>query len=98
MNPPIYGADTPMTLFRPDCKGWGLTEFQDLLKAKMQRTIPGVTTPMAYFGMWKARSCRFSSKPQATERTVGRGGVEVGLATRTVSGGPLQPHAVPCTL
>lgn len=55
MNPPLYGADTPMSLFDQNAKGWGLGNLADLLKEKGVPEIPGVTTPMAYFGMWKAR-------------------------------------------
>lgn len=56
INPPTYGADTPLSLFRPDCNGWGLTDIGDLLKEKDLPEIPGVTTPMTYFGMWKVLS------------------------------------------
>lgn len=57
INPPLYGADTPMSLFGSHCKGWALTDLADLLKEKGVPEIPGVTTPMSYFGMWKARLC-----------------------------------------
>ena len=63
MNPPLYGADTPMSLFDQNAKGWGLGNLADLLKEKGVPEIPGVTTPMAYFGMWKARP------PAPTHRT-----------------------------
>ena len=53
INPPTYGADTPLSLFRPDCDGWGLKDLGDLLKGKEMPDIPGVTSPMTYFGMWK---------------------------------------------
>ena len=56
MNPPLYGADTPMSLFGSHCKGWALTDLGDLLKEKGVPEIPGVTTPMSYFGMWKVWS------------------------------------------
>ena len=56
MNPPLYGADTPMSLFDTHCKGWGLSDISDLLKEKGVPEIPGVTTPMSYFGMWKVSS------------------------------------------
>jgi hypothetical protein len=64
INPPIYGADTPMSLFDSHVKGWGLGSISDLLKDKGLPDIPGVTTPMAYFGMWKvswANACQRGS-------------------------------------
>lgn len=56
MNAPLYGADTPVTLFGQHCKGWSLCDLADLLKQKGVEAIPGVTTPMSYFGMWKVRT------------------------------------------
>jgi hypothetical protein len=42
-----------MSLFDSHVKGWSLGALSDLLKQKGLPEIPGVTTPMAYFGMWK---------------------------------------------
>ena len=33
--------------------GWNLRDLQDLLHLCKVPEIPGVTTPMTYFGMWK---------------------------------------------
>jgi hypothetical protein len=63
MNPPLYGADTPMSLFDPHCKGWALSNLIDLLKQKGVPEIPGVTTPMSYFGMWKVRYVHAPEEP-----------------------------------
>ena len=56
INAPLYGADTPSSLF-DNCLdfGWNLHDLQDLLKEYDVPSIPGVTTPMTYFGMWKVR-------------------------------------------
>ena len=61
INPPLYGADTPISLFKQNCNGWGLSDIGDLLKEKNVPDIPGVTTPMTYFGMWKV--CRVVCYP-----------------------------------
>ena len=56
LSPPYYGADTPHSLF--DAKldwGWNLRKLQCLLSERRIPKIPGVTTPMTYFGMWKVR-------------------------------------------
>eukprot|EP01024_Parvocaulis_polyphysoides_P015087 TRINITY_DN1647_c0_g1_i1.p2 TRINITY_DN1647_c0_g1~~TRINITY_DN1647_c0_g1_i1.p2 ORF type:complete len:375 (-),score=37.72 TRINITY_DN1647_c0_g1_i1:235-1359(-) len=54
-NPPIYGADTPQSLFDENLEwGWNLRNLGCLLKQHGVPPIPGVTTPMTYFGMWKA--------------------------------------------
>lgn len=55
VNPPVYGADTPLSLF--DAKlpwGWNLRDLDCLFKEYNVPEIPGVTSPMTYFGMWKA--------------------------------------------
>lgn len=58
VKPPLYGADTPVSLFDEKLEfGWNLHDLQDLLKEYDVPAIPGVTTPMAYFGMWKVRDC-----------------------------------------
>jgi hypothetical protein len=72
MNPPLYGADTPMSLFGSHCKGWALTDLGDLLKQKGVPEIPGVTTPMSYFGMWKVRRALLALRCAHFIITVGR--------------------------
>ena len=53
INPPLYGADNPTSLFDSVSEyGWNLNHLQDLLKKHDVAPIPGVTTPMVYFGMW----------------------------------------------
>lgn len=55
MNPPIYGADTPVSLFDESVPwGWNLRKLDCLFKEYKVPDIAGVTTPMTYFGMWKA--------------------------------------------
>lgn len=55
MNPPIYGADTPVSLFDEEVPwGWNLKKLGCLFKEYEVPDIAGVTTPMTYFGMWKA--------------------------------------------
>ena len=55
MNPPIYGADTPLSLFDEKIPwGWNLRKLDCLFKEYNVPEIAGVTTPMTYFGMWKA--------------------------------------------
>lgn len=55
INAPLYGADTPMSLFDDKISnGWSLKNLEDLLKEKDVPEIPGVTSPMTYFGMWKS--------------------------------------------
>eukprot|EP01025_Chloroclados_australasicus_P066147 TRINITY_DN9052_c1_g1_i2.p2 TRINITY_DN9052_c1_g1~~TRINITY_DN9052_c1_g1_i2.p2 ORF type:complete len:392 (+),score=27.34 TRINITY_DN9052_c1_g1_i2:164-1339(+) len=54
-NPPIYGADTAQSLFDDELDwGWNLRNLGCLLKQQKIASIPGVTAPMTYFGMWKA--------------------------------------------
>lgn len=55
INPPLYGADTPVSFFdeRLDY-GWNLRRLGCLLSEFDVPEIPGVTTPMAYFGSWKS--------------------------------------------
>ena len=51
VNPPLYGADTPTSLFdRHVPWGWNLRRLDCLLKDYDLPKIPGVNTPMAYFG------------------------------------------------
>ncbi|KAL6759071.1 JmjC domain, hydroxylase-domain-containing protein [Haematococcus lacustris] len=55
LNPPLYGADTPQSFFDKSLPyGWNLRNLGDLLKHKDVPDIPGVTTPMTYFGMWRS--------------------------------------------
>ena len=58
LNPPLYGADTPVSLFDEHVSwGWNLRNLSDLLKQHKVPDIPGVTSPMTYFGMWRAFFC-----------------------------------------
>lgn len=53
-NPPLYGADTPQSLFDEKVEfGWNLRKLGCLLHKYGVQDIPGVTTPMTYFGMWR---------------------------------------------
>lgn len=55
LNPPVYGADTVMSLFDDKVSfGWNLRDLGCLWKAYNVPQIGGVTSPMTYFGMWKA--------------------------------------------
>ena len=54
MKSPLYGADTPLSLFDEKLNfGWNLRNLGCLLSKYKVPDIPGVTTPMTYFGMWK---------------------------------------------
>ncbi|KAL3133396.1 hypothetical protein ABBQ38_007265 [Trebouxia sp. C0009 RCD-2024] len=54
-NPPLYGADTPQSLFDEKLEfGWNLRKLGCLLQQYGVQDIPGVTTPMTYFGMWRS--------------------------------------------
>ena len=56
MAPPYYGADTPHSFFDKELPfGWNLRDLKCLLSQHNVPKIPGVTTPMTYFGMWKVR-------------------------------------------
>ena len=53
-SPPVYGADNPVSFFDEHLPwGWNLRDLQDLLHVCNCPDIPGVTSPMTYFGMWK---------------------------------------------
>ena len=52
-NAPMYGADSPGTLFGPAVKAWNVAELPSLLHA-LSYKIPGVTLPFLYFGQWKS--------------------------------------------
>mmetsp|Transcript_18452 Transcript_18452/g.39647 ORF Transcript_18452/g.39647 Transcript_18452/m.39647 type:complete len:650 (+) Transcript_18452:443-2392(+) len=55
INPPLYGADTPVSFFDEKLPyGWNLRNLGDLLKTRDVPSVPGVTTPMTYFGMWRS--------------------------------------------
>ncbi|GBF97022.1 hypothetical protein Rsub_09495 [Raphidocelis subcapitata] len=56
INPPFYGADTPQSFFDEKLEyGWNLRHLEGcLLHSKHVPSIPGVTSPMTYFGMWKS--------------------------------------------
>jgi [histone H3]-trimethyl-L-lysine9/36 demethylase len=54
LSPPYYGADTPFSFFDAHLRfGWNLRSLKCLLSQHEIAAIPGVTTPMTYFGMWK---------------------------------------------
>ncbi|KAL6781830.1 hypothetical protein ACKKBF_B09595 [Auxenochlorella protothecoides x Auxenochlorella symbiontica] len=55
INPPLYGADVAVSFFdeRLDF-GWNLRRLGCLLSQYDVPEIPGVTSPMAYFGTWKS--------------------------------------------
>lgn len=55
-NSPIYGADTPTTLFDKRLPfGWNLRSLSGcLLHERDCPTIPGVTSPMCYIGMYRS--------------------------------------------
>lgn len=56
LSPPYYGADTPCSFFDEHLRfGWNLRSLKCLLSHHDMPQIPGVTTPMTYFGMWKVR-------------------------------------------
>lgn len=55
LNPPLYGADTPTSFFDDKLSyGWNLRNLGDLLQQHNVDAVPGVTTPMTYFGMWRS--------------------------------------------
>ncbi|KAI9031576.1 JmjC domain, hydroxylase-domain-containing protein [Phycomyces nitens] len=50
---PYYGADIHGSLFNHTAQGWNLNNLDNVLR-KLRVSIPGVTTPYLYFGMWKS--------------------------------------------
>jgi hypothetical protein len=56
VSPPLYGADTPLSLFDAAVPwGWNLRALGGcLLQAADVPDLPGVTSPMTYFGSWKS--------------------------------------------
>lgn len=55
-NPPLYGADTPTSLFdrKLPLGGWNLRALNCLLTEYKVPEISGVTSPMTYFGTWRS--------------------------------------------
>jgi jumonji domain-containing protein 2 len=54
-NPPLYGADTPISMFDKTVPfGWNLRHIDCLLKEYKVPKITGVTSPMTYFGTWRS--------------------------------------------
>lgn len=57
MNPPLYGADVPGSLFDDRLRGWNLKKLSSILSTTLQdngAAIPGVTQPYLYAGSWRA--------------------------------------------
>eukprot|EP00887_Chlorella_sp_A99_P000860 scaffold5.g860.t1 len=58
LNPPLYGADVPGSLFDERCHGWSLRRLSSMLSRTMDAAgfvLPGVNQPYLYLGSW--RSC-----------------------------------------
>mmetsp|Transcript_22092 Transcript_22092/g.54079 ORF Transcript_22092/g.54079 Transcript_22092/m.54079 type:complete len:506 (+) Transcript_22092:269-1786(+) len=51
--PPLYGADSPGSLFDEKQESWNCSKLGTILDL-VKSDLPGVTLPMLYFGMWKA--------------------------------------------
>lgn len=41
------------TLFQGDASGWNLSKLDNMIKL-LPDDLPGITTAMLYFGMWRA--------------------------------------------
>jgi [histone H3]-trimethyl-L-lysine9/36 demethylase len=57
MNPPLYGADVPGSLFDERIRGWTLRRLPSLLSRTLEEAgaeIPGVTQPYLYAGSWRS--------------------------------------------
>jgi jumonji domain-containing protein 2 len=59
LNPPLYGADVPGSLFddRKRGVGWNLRWLDSILSSALERSgseIPGVTQPYLYAGSWRS--------------------------------------------
>jgi len=52
-KPPLYGADSPGSLFDSECTTWNCTKLGTILDL-IRDDLPGVTVPMLYFGMWQS--------------------------------------------
>lgn len=64
LSPPLYGADTPQSFFDAKLEwGWNMRKLQCLLSKRQIPRIPGVNTPMTYFGMWKVCMWVTGSRP-----------------------------------
>lgn len=50
---PLYGADTPGSLFDPDFGVWNVARLPNVLDA-LDKPIPGVNEAYLYAGLWKA--------------------------------------------
>ncbi len=71
MGPPYYGADTPHSFFDKELPfGWNLRDLKCLLSQHNVPKIPGVTTPMTYFGMWKVRQDSATLEPDPVQTFV----------------------------
>ena len=57
MNPPLYGADVPGSLFDERVRGWNLKHLNSILSRTLEENdaaIPGVTQPYLYAGSWRS--------------------------------------------
>jgi [histone H3]-trimethyl-L-lysine9/36 demethylase len=57
MNPPLYGADVPGSLFDERVRGWNLKRLTSILSQTLEdndAAIPGVTQPYLYAGSWRS--------------------------------------------
>jgi jumonji domain-containing protein 2 len=57
MNPPLYGADVPGSLFDERVRGWNLKRLKSILSQTLEdndAVIPGVTQPYLYAGSWRS--------------------------------------------
>mmetsp|Transcript_15276 Transcript_15276/g.27466 ORF Transcript_15276/g.27466 Transcript_15276/m.27466 type:complete len:540 (-) Transcript_15276:523-2142(-) len=52
-SPPLYGADSPGSLFDESQDSWNCNKLGTLLDL-IRDDLPGVTLPMLYFGMWRS--------------------------------------------
>lgn len=53
---PIYGSDTPLSLFNVDSP-WNLNQLDSELSRGLQSNLKGVTSPYCYSGAWKTFFC-----------------------------------------
>eukprot|EP00242_Pyramimonas_sp_CCMP2087_P000247 CAMPEP_0198229740 /NCGR_PEP_ID=MMETSP1445-20131203/114280_1 /TAXON_ID=36898 /ORGANISM="Pyramimonas sp., Strain CCMP2087" /LENGTH=830 /DNA_ID=CAMNT_0043910213 /DNA_START=305 /DNA_END=2798 /DNA_ORIENTATION=+ len=55
--PPLYGADVEGSLFDEKCNGWNVRKLNTVLSRTLESnglSLPGVTTPYLYWGMWRS--------------------------------------------
>lgn len=52
-NAPLYGADSPGTLFDEGCTSWNVGNLPSLLHT-LDHSIMGVSLPFLYWGQWKS--------------------------------------------